>query len=203
MGKYFEQFNELEEKRKQVQQRLDELEKDEKIIKLRELEHLRKELIEQKNNIERDATLERYQECDHLLVVSRIVYGRTNKAHKNFGCLKCGLDDSLILEDNLIPRKYIDINSYIRNNMLKWKTAISDKNTNIVCDIDLARAIYLRIIEYYPNIDDDTLKKYFIVALNDIRNINVNKKRKESRAKRLNLLPNYNYWNEESVTQRF
>ena len=47
------------------------------------------------------------------------------------------------------------------------------KSTDIICDLELATAIYNKILEYYPNIDDDTAIKYLGIALDNIRNIKI------------------------------
>ncbi len=71
--------------------------------------------------------------------------------------------------------------------------------TNIDCDIDLARAIYARIKNAHPTIDDETAIKYLKIALNDIRNINVSNERKISRARRLSLNDDFNRWNARKI----
>lgn len=63
------------------------------------------------------------------------------------------------------------------------------------CDFNLATAIYLKIKENYPNIDDLTLKSYFEHALSDIQNTPVSDERKISRARRLALNSDFNNWN--------
>ena len=62
------------------------------------------------------------------------------------------------------------------------------------CNLQLAMAIYNKIIEKYPDIDDETALKYFEIALDNIRDIKVSSKRKRSRAIRLNLNPNFSNW---------
>ena len=66
--------------------------------------------------------------------------------------------------------------------------------TKLVCNLDLAKAIYSKIKEAHPDIDDETARKYFEISLDDIRNIKVNDERKKSRAKRLSLNPDFNKW---------
>ena len=69
-----------------------------------------------------------------------------------------------------------------------------DSDINIVCDKELAMALYKKIREYHPDIDDKTVIKYFEIALDDIRNIEVSDERKKSRAKRLGLRRDFNRW---------
>ena len=71
-------------------------------------------------------------------------------------------------------------------------------HSNEICDIKLAKAIYSRIKETHPDIDDETARKYFEIALNDIRNIKVSEKRKINRAKRLSL-GKFNNWHVKDV----
>lgn len=47
----------------------------------------------------------------------------------------------------------------------------------------------------FSDIDDKTVIKYFEIALDDIRNIEVSDERKKSRAKRLGLSKDFNRWN--------
>lgn len=80
---------------------------------------------------------------------------------------------------------------YLRKNNCRIKGI----ETEIACDLDLAQAIYSKIKEAHPDIDDKTAIKYFEIALGDIRNIKVNENRKINRAKRLLLEPSFTRWN--------
>lgn len=71
--------------------------------------------------------------------------------------------------------------------------------TKISCNLNLARAIYSKIKEAHPDIDDETATKYFKVALTNIRNTEVSDKRQKDRAKRLSLSPKFNSWNASDV----
>ena len=73
-----------------------------------------------------------------------------------------------------------------------WDTDIDGEK--IICDLALAKAIYKRIKEIYPDINDELLKKYFKIALDNMMNIKVTEQRKRNRIKRLNLNQNFN-WN--------
>ena len=75
--------------------------------------------------------------------------------------------------------------------------------TKVICNIDLAQAICKKIREVYPDIDDKTLVKYFEIALDNIRNIEVSNERKMSRAKRLLLKPNFKKWNAKDVYDEY
>ena len=66
--------------------------------------------------------------------------------------------------------------------------------SNVSCNLQLAMAMYNKIKEEYTDIDDITALKYFEIALDNIRDIKVNSKRKRSRAIRLDLNPNFDNW---------
>ena len=72
-------------------------------------------------------------------------------------------------------------------------------DSNLLCDLDLAMAIYKKIKEVHPYIDDELAVKYLEASLHKIRNIEVSDERKENRAKRLSLKPDFNKWTESDV----
>ena len=76
---------------------------------------------------------------------------------------------------------------------------IKGVETEVACDLDLAQAIFSKIKEVHPDIDDTTAIKYFEIALDDIRNIKVSDERKVGRAKRLSLKPEFKRWSYDDV----
>lgn len=74
-------------------------------------------------------------------------------------------------------------------------------DTHVSCDLDLAKAIYSKIKEAHPDIDDEIARKYFEIALDNIRKIKVNDERKVSRAKRLSLSPKFNEWTARDINR--
>lgn len=72
---------------------------------------------------------------------------------------------------------------------------------NILCDLDLAKAIYTKIKEAHPNIDDETIVKYLKVALHNIRDTKVSDERKVNRAIRLALKASFNKWKASDVNR--
>ena len=203
MGEFSKKLKEIESKRRKVLKKLEKLEDNEIVKQFKELELLNKNLLSEKYGIERQARLEEYEECDHKLVVTKIVYGRNNVPHKRYGCMKCGLDDSLLDEYDLIPAYTRDMNEFIRRHKISWDYAIRNKNTDIICDIDLARALYAKIKEEFPDADDERTLIIFTTALDSIRKLDISQKDKEERAKVLGLYPSFKRWSEESVIERF
>ena len=128
------------------------------------------------------------------MVYSKIDYdyyeGRT---YKSCGCIKCGLDNSVLNGERIwLSGSQKIMYDYLKKNYLS--SDFGGIQTGILCDIDLAQAIYKKIKSNYPNIDDAQAIKFFKVSLKNIRNIKVNDERKVSRAKRLALSPDFAKW---------
>lgn len=62
------------------------------------------------------------------------------------------------------------------------------------CDLELATALYKKIKETHPDIDDDTATVYFEIALDNMRYKPVTEERQTNRAKRLGLSKNFKNW---------
>lgn len=176
------EYNEIKEIRKKIKKDIKLLEEDKNVRRYLELKKI----------LNYSLCNEQYDLCKHVLVYSKVYDDRI----KRCGCIKCGLDESILDED----RDELTLNNkimydYLRNHHRK----INGINTGNRCDLSLAQAIYLKLEEIYPNINDLTAIKYFEIALDNIRNIDVSNERKVNRAKRLALKPNFNKWNVNDV----
>lgn len=175
-------YNEIIEIRKRIKKEIKLLEEDKKVRRYLEL---KKMLNYSLNN-------EQYDLCRHVLVYSKVY----DDDIKRCGCIKCGLDES-VLDEN---RDELSLNNKIMYDYLKnHHSRIDGIKTGNKCDLSLAQAIYFKLKEVYPNINDLKAIKYFEIALDNIRNIDVSNERKISRAKRLALKPSFNKWNAKDV----
>ncbi len=204
MDNFKEQYDKVIAEKEEVMQQIEELEKDENIRKYIELKERNNELIEQQQELYIPMKNEEYASCKHIWVITSYVSDYFEGRSQNcYGCIKCGLDSKLAFKmlssyECKLPLDKKIMKDYFMNNH-SWYRGI---NTHELCDLDLGKAIYLKIKERHPDIDDETAIKYFEVALNDIRNIKVSNDRKESRAKRLSLTPKFNKWKDSDV-QRY
>lgn len=194
MNKIKEEYDELTEKMKKVIEEIVLLEESEIVKKYFELKKQNECLHNKQLGLYKAIKEAEYASCEHILIYSRLDYdiyeGRT---YRSCGCIKCGLDDSVLeLERESLPFNRRIMYDYLYNNGIV--RTLRGINIKIACDLDLAQAIYKKINEMHPDIDDEIVVKYFIVALNDIREIKVNDDRKISRAKRLSLDPNFTRW---------
>lgn len=150
-----------------------------------ELDNVMDELYETYKEIK----LNEYNTCDHLAVIT----DKRKENGKNYftlGCIKCGLNENAILKPRLVRS--------VDENIMAESFCDEDFEYNLIpnyeVDIKLAHAIYSKIKEKHPNINDKLATKYFEIALDNIRNIEVSESRKQSRIKRLGLKPNFNNW---------
>ena len=130
-----------------------------------------------------------YENCNHLWGISMDEYGEYD-----YVCVKCGLNYKSLRLTNRGKEDSLSFDERVMASVLKGQSFVNDADINIVCDIELAMALYKKIREYHPDIDDKTAVKYLEIALEDIRNIEVSEKRKKNRAKRLGLSKDFNRW---------
>ena len=183
-------------KRKKVIDEINALENDKKNKRYFDLCAKDKELKKQQKNLYKEFKNSEYSSCNHICVNTLHDYDRLEGRSFDYcGCIKCGLDERVYYKvDNQFNPDYLSFEEKVMYEYLNNHYDTKGKNTYLLCDLDLARAIYNKIKEYHPDINDETTIKYFETALHKIRHIKVNDKRKENRAKRLSLQPNFNKW---------
>lgn len=187
------QYDNLKKQRKIILNELKPLEESETVKRYLELKKQNTDLYNQQKKLYNAILEEKYASCKHILVYSRIESDDyEGRKYKYCGCIKCGLNNSVSNGDY----RYVD--EGVMYNYLK-KHSLRGIETKIACDLDLAMAIYSRIKQVHPDIDDKTAIKYFEIALDNIRNIKVKDERKVSRAKRLLLNPEFNRWKSSDV----
>lgn len=135
--------------------------------------------------------LDEYNNCNHLCVITdKNIDEYNGRNYYSVGCIKCGMNQKALsklksirtIDENIMAESFCD-ESFDYNLIHDYEV-----------DLDLAHAIYNKIKEKYPNINDKLATKYFEIALDNIRGIEVNESRKKSRIKRLGLKPNFNNW---------
>ena len=163
------------------------------------------ELSKLQEKLYKQMKVEEYSSCNHIWVNDFHDYDGWEGRSKDYcGCIKCGLDSKVFyLMDRHNNYKLLTLDQAIMYDFLRDENAHKNGiQTNIFCDLALAKAIYSRIKTAHPDIDDETAIKYFNVAINDIRNKEVSDERKASRAKRLLLSPKFNKWDGIDVIYR-
>ena len=130
-----------------------------------------------------------YENCNHLWGISMDEYGEYDCF-----CVKCGINDKVMRLSNRCKAEALSFDERVMASVLEEHDYYDDSDINTICDKELAMAIYKKIKEHHPDIDDKTAVKYLEIALEDIRNIEVSEKRKKNRAKRLGLSHDFNRW---------
>ena len=188
-------YEELQNQREKTIEELNQLREDDRVKRYVELQSKNETLYNKQIALYQELKKEEYSSCNHILVYSEIDYDRyEGRSYKRCGCIKCGLDGSVSSQS----REYLPFSQKIMYDYLR-KNHLRGKETNITCDLDLAHAIYSKVKEVHPDIDDDTTIGYFEIALNNIRNTKVSEERKTNRAKRLSLGPKFKNWNASDV----
>ncbi len=182
-------FSDIDEEYKNIEQEIWGLEEVPIVKKYIGLQKKKTELEIKRKNLHRLMKYGEYENCDHLWGVSTDEYGEYDCV-----CVKCGLNYKSLRLTNRGNEDSLSFDERVMASVLKEQSPVNNADINIVCDKDLAMALYKKIREYHPNIDDKTVIKYFEIALDDIRNIEVSDERKKSRAKRLGLSKDFNRW---------
>lgn len=195
-----EEYEEIVKQREEIINKIRIFEESAVIKDYLELTEENKRLYEEQLNLYEDIKKDEYASCEHISVYSNINYDRyEGRTYKSCGCIKCGLDTSVLDCDSDI----LSFNKKIMYVFLKSQPMFDGRpkgiNTEIACDLDLAQAIYSKIKEAHPNIDDKMATKYFEIELENIRNISESEREEMIRERRLPLNPNFNRWNASDV----
>ena len=195
-----DQIQKITEERAKILSELKELMETEPLKKYFELRNKSEELLRKRNKLIEKKRINEFNNCEHLLVITRYDYDSyEGRSEKYYGCIKCGLNHEVLSKNHYIfGTDLLSHEEKIMYNYLK-KYYMEGSHIHVFCDMDLACAIYAKIKENHPDIDDETATKYFEIALDNMRDIKVSDSRLESRAKRLSLAPNFNRWNVKDV----
>lgn len=188
-------YEQIRLKRKIIKEEINKLETNRIIKRYFYLRAENDELTYEEEKIYKELKIQEYSTCNHIWIKTLCDPDIDEEDLKDSycGCIKCGLNekafymikwydyrpDDLELDDRIMY-------DFFRNHYVNHE--IYD---NLFCNLDLAKAIYLKIKEAHPGINDETAIKYLHAALHFIRDIRVSDERKVSRAKRLSLTPDY------------
>ena len=195
-------YNDLLVKRKEVLKEITDLMKNKEVSQYIKLQKENADLEEKQADLYRKVQIEKYENCDHILICSRVNHDSyEGRSHAHLGCIKCGLDTSILSKIIENGQDIADL-SFDQQIMYEYLEKLYEKNIylinadiSILCNLELAQAIYKKIEEKNPGIDDYTAIKYFEIALDNIRYKPVSEERQTSRAKRLGLSKNFKSWN--------
>lgn len=186
-------YEEMLSEMKKINSRLEELMEDKQVQEYLTLDDQRLKLESELSELYTVMKKEEFSKCSHIWIpVSKNVDYYEGRSDIDYGCMKCGLDQRVL---SASYPEFLSVDDKIMYNYLRQHYAIHQGiKSHTLCDLDLARSMYSKIVEYHPDIDDSTALKYFEIALDNMRNIRVTDDRKESRVKRLMLKPGFHNW---------
>ena len=186
-------YEEMLSEMKKINSRLEELMEDKQVQEYLTLDDQRLKLESELSELYTVMKKEEFSKCSHIWIpVSKNVDYYEGRSDIDYGCMKCGLDQRVL---SASYPEFLSVDDKIMYNYLYQHYAIHQGiKSHTLCDLDLARSMYSKIVEYHPEIDDVTALKYFEIALDNMRNIRVTDDRKESRVKRLMLKPGFHNW---------
>ena len=194
------QYENIKNKRSTILEEIKLLEEQDIIKKYLELNNKKNELLLQQEKLYFELKYNEYSSCNHMWVTVRYEHDTfEGRSESHYGCIKCGLNQDNLRKGLFFGRELLSLDEQIMFDYMQTHGYRKGIFINELCNLELACAIYKRIKEVYPNIDDKIAKKYFEISLNDIRNIKVNVSRQVNRAKRLSLNSNFNSWTSRSV----
>lgn len=182
-------FSDIDKEYKKIEKEIWGLEELPIVKKYLDLQKKKTELEIRRKNLHGLMEYGEYENCNHLWGISMDEYGEYD-----YVCVKCGLNYKSLRLTNRGKEDSLSFDERVMASVLKEQSFVNDADINLVCDKDLAMALYKKIKEHHPDIDDKTAVKYLEIALEDIRNIEVSEKRKKNRAKRLGLRHDFNRW---------
>lgn len=199
-------YDQIVSERKGLIEQINVLAEDETVKKYLQLRSQNDKLANQQKDLYEQIKVEEYSSCNHIWVNTLHDYDRWEGRSYNYcGCIKCGLDRRVfhLMEGYHSSLDWLTLDQRIMYDFMAGRhtTYGTGINTHILCDLDLAKAIYSKIKEVHPDMDDETAIKYFRAALHNIRGTKVNEERKVSRAKRLSLNPQFNKWTGRDVSR--
>lgn len=196
-------YEEILSRESKIIAEIDLLKTNEKVKRYLKLKEEISDLDNKRLEAYKDVKYQEYDSCNHRFIYFKIEHDRyEGRSYRSCGCIKCGLNtEAAYLRRDWLPYTQQIMHDYLNKKREEkiYIGASGKADIDVVCDLDLAHAIYSRIKEVHPNIDDETAIKYFEIALDNIRNIKVSDERKENRAKRLSLYNGFRKWNKQDV----
>lgn len=196
-----EQYDQIVLEREGIIEQINVLAENEIVKKYFSLREQNNKLSEQQKDLYTRIKVGEYSSCNHIWVNTLCEYdGWEGRSYNYCGCVKCGLDRRVFhLMERYHSLEWLTLDQRIMYYFMKNHSSNFGIDSNLLCDLDLAKAIYAKIKKVHPDIDDETAVKYLKVALHNIRDTKVSDERKESRAKRLLLKSSFNKWNGSDV----
>ena len=139
-------FESLIKRQSEIDKEVKELRKDEKVQKYLELQTERENIQSVQSDLYKAFKEEQFDKCNHMWVTvlsdKDKMDGRTYDYH---GCVKCVLDKRVFhLRERLHSLDWLPLDQRIMYDFMRNHYSDSGINSNLLCDLDLAKAIYAK-----------------------------------------------------------
>jgi len=194
-----EEFKKLNAERKEILDKINSLEDDEKLKRYFYLTAHNKELISRQMNLYQIMKVKEYASCDHIWVHTLHEHDYIEgRSYHYSGCIKCGLDQKVFEEANYHP-EYLPYDKKIMYDYMKKTTYDSGIHSEISCDLELGQAVYKKLKECNPDLDDESLLKFFEITIENIRDNIKTEEQKQMKRKEYSLSPKFDKWTSNDI----
>lgn len=191
MSDLSEKYESLKKTQENLTLQIKQLERESSVMDYKRLNKELDNVMEDIYETYKEIKLNEYNTCNHLgIMTDKRRDKQIGRNYYSVGCIKCGMNENALSK----PRNLRTVDENIMAESFCEESFDYTLLSDYVVDINLAHAIYNKIKENHPNINDTLATKYFEIALDNIREIKVNETRKKSRIKRLGLKPNFKNW---------
>ena len=186
-----EKYEQITNQRKNILDEINILKEDETVKRFFELCEKDDELARHQARIYKQVKTEEYTFCDHIWIC---LQDDSYHDHAYNGCIKCGLDERAFELRSKYGDYGLTFDQKIMYDSMAYRPCRGGRFLEVYrCDFDLAKAIYTKLKETHPDIDDVEAIDYLTAALHNISKNKVSDERKRSRARRLSLDPDYKW----------
>ena len=194
-----EEFKNLNTERKNILDEINSLKEDEKIRRYFLLNELNEKLISKQMKLYQIMKVKEYAECNHIWVYTLHEHDYIEgRSYHYSGCIKCGLDQKVFEEANYHP-EYLPCDKRIMYDYMKKTSYDSGIHSKISCDLELGQAVYKKLKECNPDLDDESLLKFFELTINSIRDNVKTKEQKIMKRKEYSLSPKFDKWTSNDI----
>ena len=166
-GEIKKQYSKIEEEKGQIKEEIKKISKNELVKKFLELQQRETNLEIKSNELYKAMKFQEYASCKHIWITT--VYESSDFEGRSYDyckCLKCGLDEWLFyLYDNSYSKRKPQIEQEAMYSYMVSHNYRTGIYTRIYCEALLAQEIYQKIKKLHPDIDDETIIKYFKLEL--------------------------------------
>lgn len=141
------------------------LEKDETVKRYLQLKKDIIKLQNKKVKIYKEMKYQEYDKCNHILIYSKIENDpHESRTYKYRGCVKCGLDESVLDADYTLSFDEQIIYDYLISKGIRYMRGIK---VEVVNNLDEAQKYYQLLKTNNPDINDEEFVRYFEAYINE------------------------------------